>query len=291
MSVILENGYLNENILMLDANGWKNKKTTSSFIIIGKHVAILDPAGSDSADIILKLLDDFKIEKDSVRYIFVSHRHNDHSAGASILVKKLSKAVIYGHPITIENLKNPEKINDATRKMYGYLAEPIDPVKDMEKLVEIKDNNLFDLGNGISVRALYMPGHTSDHLMFQETLNDFIFTGDGAGLFSGKYMTALPNSFPPSFKYNEYKKSLTNLIEMKPKMLGFSHFGSIKGNDVNKVLIDSLNILEEWKEIISSHNDYENILFYKYKNNFDLFSENFRDEVLRIIINGFAKNL
>ncbi|MGC8619054.1 MAG: MBL fold metallo-hydrolase [Thermoplasmata archaeon] len=287
----MENGYLNKNILMLDANGWKNEKTTSSFVIIGNDVAILDPAGSESADIILKLLYDFKIEKDKVKYIFISHRHNDHSAGASVLIKKLKNANIYAHPITIENLKNPDKINSATKDMYGYLAEPIIPVKNESRLIEITDNDEFDLGNNIVIKALYMPGHTSDHFMYLEKENNFVFTGDGAGLFSGRYMVSIPNSFPPSFKYQEYRNSLLKLIEINPEMIGFSHFGAISGNNVKIVLKDALRILDEWKEIIENEENYEDVLFNKYKDQFDLFSKDFRNDVLKIIINGFRKNL
>jgi len=291
MTIYMENGYLNKNILMLDANGWKNDKTTSSFVIIGKDIAILDPAGSESAEIILKLLEDFKIEKNKVKYIFVTHRHNDHSGGASVLVKKLKNAKIYAHPITIENIKNPEKINEATKAMYGSLGEPIDPVKDLEKLVKINDGDIFDIGNGLKIRAMLMPGHTSDHFMFYEEKNGFVFTGDGAGLFSGKYMKSLPNSFPPSFKFEEYRRSLLRLIDLKPKIIGFSHFGAISGDDVSNVLKDALQILDEWKDIIENNENYENVIFNKYKDQFDLFSEEFRNDVLKIIINGFKKNL
>ncbi len=291
MSLFMNNGYISENLLMIDAHGWRNKKTTSSFILKSEYIAIFDPGGNNSSDIVINALKEYGFNLSSIKYLFVSHRHNDHSGGASVLVKKLKNAKIYAHPITIENLKNPEKINEATKAMYGFLGEPIDPVKDVEKLVKINDGDTFDIGNGLKIRAMLMPGHTSDHFMFYEEKNGFVFTGDGAGLFSGKYMKSLPNSFPPSFKFEEYRRSLLKLIDLKPKIIGFSHFGAISGDDVPIVLKDALQILDEWKEIIENNENYENVIFNKYKDQFDLFSEDFRNDVLKIIINGFKKNL
>lgn len=291
MAVFLDGGYISDELIMIDAFGWGNWKTTSTFVVKGMYTAIFDPGGRNSAEVILNALKEYKIDLNDIKYIFVTHRHNDHSAGASMLVKKLKNARIYAHPITIENILNPDRINEATISMYGELGEPIEPVKDQDKLVKIEDGDLFDLGNGLVIRSIYMPGHTSDHFMFQEEKNNFVFTGDGAGLFSGKYLTALPNSFPPSFRYEEYRKSLLKLIKIEPDIVGFSHFGSVSGSNVKPVLENSLSILDEWKYIIENDDDYENTIFNRYRDRFDLFSREFREEVLRIIIQGFKRNL
>lgn len=283
-----DSGKIKDGIFIVDAFGWSSDKTTSSYIIKGNEVAIFDPAGSKSADRILQYLDYFNIEYDKVKFIFISHRHNDHSAGASVLVHKLKNAKIYAHKITNENLKNPTKINMATENMYGYLAEPIEPV-DESFLVNINDNDIFDLGEGLKIKALHMPGHTSDHFMFQEEKNNFIFTGDGAGLFSFKHKIVIPNSFPPSFKYEEYKKSLQRLIDLKPRIIGFSHFGAVESPD--ELLTESIEILEDWKKIISENDNYMDLLIKKYGPKFELFDKNFRKEVLNIIISGFKSGI
>jgi glyoxylase-like metal-dependent hydrolase (beta-lactamase superfamily II) len=281
-------GEINESLILLDVMGWKHGKTTSSYIIRGENIAVFDPGGYSSGEIVLNFLVKNRIPLEDVKYIFVSHRHNDHSSGASFLVKNLPDAKIYAHRITIENLLNPEKINRATRDMYGYFSENIDRV-DKEKVKEIDDGEIFSLGKGIEVKALHMPGHTSDHFMFLEMKNSFVFTGDGAGLFTPSTGQVLPNSFPPSFKYEEYRKSLQRLIQINPRILGFSHFGAVSGDDVKIVLNNAMKNLEEWKSKLENM-DVEYIKK-NYSGDFRLFSPDFREMIMDVIIQGFIRGI
>jgi len=290
MTIYKNSGYLNERVLMLDVFGWNNDKTTSSFIVKGDKVAIMDPGGKSSGIKIVEKLNEYHIDPDSVNYIFVSHRHNDHAGGAPVLLNVCKNAKIYADPITLENLANPEKINNATISLYGDLAEPIDAVKDHGRLVPINDGNVFDLGNHVKVKAIYAPGHTSDHFMFLELNSKFLFTGDGAGLFSGKYSTLLPNSFPPSFKFENYLKSLKNILDLDFDIVGFSHYGAVSGPDARKIILEGLEILNEWNSVLKVK-DGEDILLKKYIDRFDLFPEYFRIPVFKIIVGGFKKNL
>jgi glyoxylase-like metal-dependent hydrolase (beta-lactamase superfamily II) len=286
--IFQETGNILENIILVDVNGWRNNKTTSSYILIGDNIGIFDPGGYSSGQNLINFLDENRIKIDNVKYIFVSHRHNDHSGGASYLVKKIPGAKIYAHRITIENLINPEKINKATRDMYGDFSEEIEKV-DREKLVTINDGETFRLGKNAEIVAIHMPGHTSDHFMFLEKHSGFIFTGDGAGLFSPSSEQLIPNSFPPSFKYNEYRKSFLKLMEISPRIIGFSHFGAVSDKDSSIILEKGLKTLDEWKEMVEMNMC--NKIKEKYINDFSLFSDDIREKIFDIVLQGFKNGL
>ncbi|MGC8673262.1 MAG: MBL fold metallo-hydrolase [Thermoplasmata archaeon] len=292
MTLYEKSGYINAHLLMLDVFGWNNEKTTSSFIVKGDKVAIMDPGGKSSGEKIVEKLNEYRIDPDSVTHIFVSHRHNDHAGGAPPILKTCKNAKVYASSITLENLANPDKINNATISLYGDLAEPIDAVKEKERLVPISDGDTFNLGNDVMIKAIYAPGHTSDHFMFLELNSKFLFTGDGAGLFSGKYSTLLPNSFPPSFRFENYLMSMKNILNLNFDIVGFSHYGALSGPDARKTIVEGLRILNEWNSVIREKGSAsEEILLKKYIAQFDLFPQYFRIPVFKIIVNGFSKNL
>ncbi len=292
MTIYNDSGYINEHLLMLDVFGWNNEKTTSSFIVKGDKVAIMDPGGKSSGEKIVEKLDEYSIDPESITHIFVSHRHNDHLGGVPPLLKICRNANVYANPITLENLANPDKINNATIALYGNLSEPIEPVKEKERLVPINDGDTFDLGNNVRIKAIYAPGHTSDHFMFFELNSRFLFTGDGAGLFSGKYSTLLPNSFPPSFRFENYLKSMKNILNLDFDIVGFSHYGAVSDPEARKIISEGLRILNDWNAVIRENGSAsEEILLKKYIAQFDLFPQYFRIPVFKIIVNGFSKNL
>lgn len=78
------------------------------------------------------------------------------------------------------------------------------------------------LENNVKIKTIYTPGHTSDHFMFS---------------------TLLPNSFSPSFTYNNYLSSLKKMLDFD--VVGFSHYGAVFGNDAKNIVLSGLNTLNE----------------------------------------------
>jgi len=100
-----EPGKISDTILMLDAYGWKTSKTTSSYVILGEKVALIEPAHRSSAEKVVEGLKNFNVNLNKVFYILVSHRHFDHSAGGPSLLKYLPNAVIGAHLYRMESLE------------------------------------------------------------------------------------------------------------------------------------------------------------------------------------------
>jgi len=298
VEVVTEPGRISENILMLDVIGWKFPKTTSTFVLIGKDVAIIEPGHRSCAANIIEGLRSFKIDFNAVKYILVSHRHSDHAGGGPPLLAHMPNSVLVGHKYTIETYKDPSRINVATRELFGEFGEPIDKVEDETRLMVVKGSEVIDIGKGVEIEVVHTPGHTSDHLMFYEKGSKMIFCGDGAGIFGARSRTPIPTSFPPSFKYEEYKRSLEKILSFDLKIVAFAHFGAVIGPDASNVIHTALEVLEDWKSIaLNAYEKSKDIagvassLKQKYYERLEVFPPKFREVVFEPMAYGLLRGL
>lgn len=298
LEVFSEAGKITDEILMLDVRGWNCKKTTSTFVISGKKVAVIEPGSRSSARWIMDGLKKFNLDPSMIHHIFVSHRHFDHAGGGPPLLDRLPNARIMAHQYTTENYRDPKKINEAARRIFGEFAEPIETVDDESKLVVLKDGDIMDLGNGLEMESVYTPGHTSDHFSFYERKNKFMFTGDSAGLFGGKTLSITPTTFPPSFKYERYVKSIEKMLEYDIGILAFAHFGAVVGRDASEILERSLETVEECKSLAEdvrgmgkNVDEFAGILMSKYQGKLEVFPKGMRKFVYRVLAEGLMSSL
>ncbi len=246
MGYFFDEGWLNKEILMLSVDGWGREKFNSAFIIRGESVAVIEPGHRVSAEIILQGLKRFGVPFKSVKYILVTHRHLDHLAGGPLLLKNLPNSVLAAHKYSIETLKNPSKMNEAAKKIFGKYAGLIEEVNDENRLVALSEGDTVKFGGGLEIEALATPGHTSGHLSFYERKNRFVFTGDAAGILCSPNPVILPTAFHPSFKYLNYVSSIKKILKYKPEIVGFAHYGAVEGSDALKTLEVSLKTIEDW---------------------------------------------
>ena len=153
------------------------------------------------------------------------------------------------HRYTIENYKDPRKINEVAKQIFGEFAEPIEAVEEENKLIVLREGDSIDLGKGLEVEIVYTPGHTSDHFAFYEKKNKFMFTGDAAGILGRKTRSITPTTFPPSFKYGNYVGSIEKMLKYDIKIVAFAHFGAVVGPDAAEILEKSLEATEECKNL------------------------------------------
>jgi len=96
---------------------------------------------------------------------------------------------------------------------------------------ELGDGDLVQLGK-VRLRALYTPGHASDHLCFVQEEDRAVFTGD---LVLGKGSTMITY---PDGDMAAYFRSLDRLLEIQPSILFPGHWDPVS---------DPLSKLEEYK--------------------------------------------
>lgn len=85
---------------------------------------------------------------------------------------------------------------------------------------ELADGDLLQVGK-LSLRALYTPGHASDHLCFVQDADRAIFTGD---LVLGQGSTMITH---PDGDMAAYLRSVERVLELNPAILFPGHFDPV----------------------------------------------------------------
>lgn len=246
MEFVCEPGWVAEGCLMIDAYGWGVRGATCVLVIVGSRgAALIEAAHRGSAPYILKELE----KVGGVNWVLVTHRHTDHAGGAAPILRAMPEVRVAGHPVTLKNLADPSRINEATRRMWGELADPMDPVEDAGRLVELGDGDSIELGGGVEVEAVHTPGHSSDHYAYYDSEHELVYLGDAGGLLSCSAKTVIPASFPSSFRFKEYAESLEKLSGYEPKVVVFSHFGAVVGGGAARIIEKCAETLEEWRKL------------------------------------------
>jgi glyoxylase-like metal-dependent hydrolase (beta-lactamase superfamily II) len=240
---------LNDFMYLIDLkpNGFEN--FSASYVIKGKKVAIVETGPRLTVKNLLAGLKEIGIKKDEVDYVIVTHIHIDHAGGAGTLLPHLPNAQLLVHEKGVRHLVNPEKLWISSLQVLGSIAEmygKFQPVP-QERILIAKEGMVIDLGEGVDLKVLEMPGHASHELSFYEKNSQGIFPGDAAGIYLNKFNVIIPTT-PPPFHLEMALSSLRRLIKMKPKRLYYSHFGP--AGDAVKKLETYAARLTLWRKII-----------------------------------------
>ncbi|MDI6847746.1 MAG: MBL fold metallo-hydrolase [Candidatus Bathyarchaeia archaeon] len=217
---------IEEHIYLIDVEAAGIRNFIASYVLKGKHVAIVETGPAFSVSNLLLGLKELNIKLNEVAYVAVSHIHLDHGGGAGTLMKYLPKAKLIVHRRGAPHLANPEKLWIQAREVLGSMAEIYgepEPVPE-EKIIAATDDMTFDIGNNVELKVVETLGHASHHLSYYETLSEGIFTGDAAGIYLNEFDVVVPTT-PPPFRLDIALESLGKLINFKPRHLYYSHFG------------------------------------------------------------------
>ena len=248
--VVTNTSRIADNTYIVDVYGYGIRGMISLYVLKGKETVVLDSGTADSIDGLTTAMGSLGIDFNSVRYIMVSHRHHDHAGGAAKLLDHFPNAQVGLHEFAKKHMMDPSKINEGAKEVFGRFAVPMEPLKDERKILILKDEEIFRLGNSHELEIVYTPGHTSDHFAFYEKKTCLLFCGDAVGTFGPISKTITPTSFPPSFKYDNYTSSIKKLFSYDVNILAFPHFGAVIGSGAREILRRSLEVVEDWKYLV-----------------------------------------
>ncbi|TWG63021.1 MULTISPECIES: MBL fold metallo-hydrolase [unclassified Aminobacter] len=181
---------------------------TNSYILGTDTLAVIDP-GPVSENHFQALLR--AIGGRPVSHIFVSHTHADHSP----LARQLKEAT--GSKVYAEGPHRP------ARPLRIGEINPLDASADTEFMLDVSlaDGELVE-GDGWSLRAIYTPGHTANHLAFA-------LEGTGI-LFSADHVMAWATTIvaPPDGAMSDYMASLDKLMERDYTLYLPGHGGPVR---------------------------------------------------------------
>lgn len=227
-------------------------RVVNNYLVSTKDGYILIDTGyADGFKRFQKKLQKAKIDPKEIKYVFLTHAHDDH-AGFLNEVLDITNAKVILNPKAVEGLKRGQ--NSFEGGCSGRLAYifclilkffgkgehrfPVIRTEHLKRLITTDSEEYDALNLGLNV--VDTPGHTLDHISL--LIEDKMFCGDAA-----------MNGFPSIKRViiwiediKQYKHSWETILDMDPKMLYPSHGRPFKTSDLKKYLsyLDKIRLYE-----------------------------------------------
>ena len=219
----LENRIANNYLVGLDEGGY----------------VLIDTGYVEGYPNFLKRLKKTGVTPEEIKYVFLTHAHDDH-AGFLNQVLAITDAKVILHPLAIDRLRsgqNPFIGGCSSRlawmfcqilKLFGKGDHKYPPLKDeyLNRLITIDSEEFHSLS--LPFEVVETPGHTADHIAIFK--DDILFCGDAA-----------MNGFPSIKRtiiwiedFAQYKQSWQKMMAFHPKMIYPSHGKPFPATDLQK---------------------------------------------------------
>ena len=216
-------------------------RVVNNYLIPGKDGYILIDTGySDGFPHFLKKLKEAKINPDQIKYVFLTHAHDDH-AGFLNEVLSITNAKVILHPKAVDMLKKGESSEEGgCSSLLAYLfcqilellakGHGFPPLKTeyYDRLITIDSEEFHALD--LPFQVIETPGHTEDHIVLLK--DGIMFCGDAA-----------MNNFPSIKRViiwienlQKYKKSWEIILEANPRIICPAHGKPFPTSDLKKYL-------------------------------------------------------
>jgi len=226
-------------IYCLDAEYIQNGLAAVYIMVEGNDIAIIETATSLSVPILLKALDDLKLNVNNVKYIIPTHIHLDHSGGCGLLLSHCPNATVLVHPRGLRHMIDPTKLIAGSIAVYGQqkfdqLYGQIAPIEANRIRSQAHESSVF-----LGTRELcfyHTEGHAKHHFCILDKKSQALFSGDTFGISypalnkistSNKHFVVIPATTPIHFDPAALKKSLHLIVSLNPSTVYLTHFGPI----------------------------------------------------------------
>lgn len=167
------------------------------------------------------------IDRNTVSSVYLTHHHEDHSGNAAAVNRRFGIS-IFGHPVTVEKMRNPLPIFLYQHYMWGAAeAAHLNPIP--EKI----ESNRF------TFIPVHTPGHARDHTVYLEPDQGWLFSGD-------LYLADRIRYFRADECFHDQVESLRKVLKLDFDTLFCSHNPKLKNGKQH--LRNKLNFLLEIRE-------------------------------------------
>lgn len=196
-----------------------------------------------------KMLEKNNIRPEEIKYVFLTHAHDDH-AGFLNEVLAVTDADVILHPKAIEGLKRGQNSFEGgcssmlawlfcqILALFGHGDHRYPPIKEehLDRLIPSGSEHFRALG--FPYEVLETPGHTADHIAL--LAGGELFCGDAAmnGFPSRRRMTIWIENL------HQYQRSWETILKKSPAVLYPAHGKPFKTKDLRKYLktLDSVKL-------------------------------------------------
>jgi glyoxylase-like metal-dependent hydrolase (beta-lactamase superfamily II) len=230
-------------------------------MIIGGGMSWIAP----SLEVQLSVID---LEPKKLKYLVVSHSHFDHCGAVPYLKRKFPHIQIIASAYA-EKIFAKEKAVNSIAAADKYVIDKLGLQSEYERLnlkfdgihVDriIKESDVIDLGEGIEVNFLEVPGHTGCSIAAYVPKLKALFPSDAA---PPPMDDTEAFFFPgPQYNFGMYKQSMERLASLEIEIFASEHYGVVTGEEARQILQAGLRQTERFKNRI--------IELYKQTGNFD----------------------
>ena len=238
------------------------------YLLRGREAMIIGGGMSWIAPSLEAQFSEMDFEPKKLKYLVVSHSHSDHCGAVPYLKRKFPHIQILASAYA-EKVFAKEKVVNFIAALNKQMIDRLGLQGEYERLnlkfdgihVDrvINESDVIDLGDGIEVHFMEVPGHTQCSIATHAPRLKALFpsdaapppTDDASGVF-----------FPgPQYDFGMYKESLEKLTSCEVEICAFEHYGVVAGAQARQILQEGLCQTERFENRI--------IELYQQTKNFD----------------------
>ena len=215
---------ITSEIFQVGGPGLSDSSDAAVYLIIsGDDAAIIDSGTGKGTKNLIRNIQNTGVELQSVKYLFLTHCHYDHTGGAE-KIRELTGCKIIAHKLDAVFLENGDSETTAA-SWYGTRMVPLKI--DIKPDGDCKD---FTVGK-LTLKFIHTPGHSPGSSVIT-------VTSDNMSVLFGQDIHGPLDKALRSDR-NDYQSSLKFLISLNADILCEGHFGIYKGKDNVRKFIES----------------------------------------------------
>jgi len=228
------------------------------YLVKGETYVIVEGGVSGITYPFLEQLSQLNVPPETISHLIILHSHFDHMMVFPTLKERYPWMKIVTSDMnraTFSSERVVAKIFDSDRKMTlalkerGMISEApnLQPYTFFPLDITVQEGSVLDLGKGMKMKFLEIPGHSPDCLAAFLEEEELLFCSDGAGFYTP------PDFFRPNYWYrlDDAEKSLDKMKAIDPEILCRGHYGAMIGKDLaRKHLQMNRQSIEDFKAFV-----------------------------------------
>jgi 2-aminobenzoylacetyl-CoA thioesterase len=228
------------------------------YLVKGETYAIVEGGVSGITYPFLEQLSQLNVPPEAISHLVILHSHFDHMMvfptlkgrypWMTIVTSDLNRATFSSERVVARIFDSDRKMTLALKER-GMISEApnLQPYTFFPLDITVQEGSVLDLGKGVKMKFLEIPGHSPDCLAAFLEEEGLLFCSDGAGSYTP------PDFFRPNYWYrlDETEKSLDKIKGIDPEILCRGHYGTMIGKDLaRKHLQMNRQSIEDFKAFV-----------------------------------------
>ncbi len=209
------------------------------YLVKGDTYAVVEGGVSALTYPFLEQLNQLNVPPESISHLVILHSHFDHMMvfptlkgrypRMKIVSSDLNRAIFSSERIVAKIYESDRRMTLALRER-GIISDAptLQPEISFPLDITVQEGSILDLGKGVRMKFLEIPGHSPDCLGAYVENEGLLFCSDGAGFYTP------PDSFRPNYWYrlDDAEKSLDKMKAIDPEILCRGHYGVAVGKEL-----------------------------------------------------------